>query len=91
MNKEELEAFYEKLAELTENGTGHEVREYIEYHYTRLPEDVRKELLFNTLLSAVHEEAREQAALTEMQEKGLAAADTLEDMKAQIGKEGLTE
>jgi len=86
MNKEELEAFYGKLAELTERGTEGEVREYVNYHYPRLPEDVRNEILFNTLHDAIKDEIRTEAAILKTQEEGLAAADKLEKLKIDLEK-----
>lgn len=77
MNKEELSAFCDKLAELTEHGTEEEVHAYIDHYYPRLPEDTRKELLFGAFFSAVQEEA----ALREVQEEGLAAVEILENAK----------
>lgn len=91
MTKEELVAFYEKLSALTDSGTEGDVRAYINQEYPRLPEDVRNELLFNTLLTSVKDEAREEASIADIQQKGLAAAESLENTKVQIEKEGLTE
>ena len=91
MTQEELEAFYEKLSSLTENGTEGEVREYVNYHYPRLPENVRQELLFHTLVDAVDKTAREDAAVEQIQEEGLAAIEKLEQLKSEIEKDKLTE
>lgn len=82
MNKEELSAFCDKLAELTEHGTEEDVRAYIDHYYPRLPEDTRKELLFASFFSAVQEEV----ALREVQEEGLAAAEILESAKKGLNK-----
>ncbi|RJQ35494.1 hypothetical protein C4556_00125 [Candidatus Parcubacteria bacterium] len=87
MTKEELDAFREKLVELTENGSEGEVREYVEHYYPRLPEEERRALLFNTLFDAI----REEHAISEIQEKGLEAADSLEQLKRKIEREKLTE
>ena len=91
MKKEELEAFHEKLSELTQAGSEDDLREYIDYYYPRLPENVRQELLFHTLVDAVKQTAREDAAIAQIQEEGLAAAEKLEQAREQIQKEGLPE
>lgn len=89
MTKEELDTFYDKLADLTSHGTEEDVRAYINDQYPRLPEDVRNEILFNTLLTSVQDEVREGRAVDQLQEEGLAAAEALEQAKAEIEQEGL--
>ena len=91
MTKEELDAFYEKLSELAGRGTEDEVREYVDYYYPRLPENVRQELLFHTLVDAVKQTAAEDVVIAQVQEEGLAAVEKLEKMREHIQKEGLTE
>ena len=91
MTKEELGTFYDKLAELTEHGTEADMRAYINDQYPRLPEAVRDEILFSTLLSSVQDELVEGPALSRVRQEGLAAAKQLEELKAEIEKEGLTE
>jgi len=86
MSQEELSAFYDKLAEITERGTEEELRIYVDHYYPRLPENARKEILFNSLLSAVRQEAREEAAIREIQEKGLLAMEALEEMKKELNR-----
>ena len=90
MTQEELAAFKKKLTALVERGTEAEVREYVDHYYSRLPEDVRQELLFHTLLGALKEEAQEEAVLTQVQEEGLAAAEALEKAREEAEKDGLT-
>ncbi|MBI2610851.1 hypothetical protein HYW60_02870 [Candidatus Kaiserbacteria bacterium] len=93
MNKEELGAFYDKLAELTEHGTEGDVRTYVDHYYPRLPETVRNEILFGALADAVHDLAREEAAVEQVIEEGLSAAEALQQAKEQIQrsqKNGLT-
>lgn len=80
MTKEELSAFTEKLAEIVEKGTEQELREYVNHYYPRLPEEMRQELLFSTLLTAV----KQEVAVRDVQEKGLAAAKSLEEAKKAI-------
>lgn len=87
MTKEELAVFYQKLAALTETGTEADVRAYIDQQLPRLPEDVRNEVIFSSLFSAIEEEAQEEAAIAEIQDQGLAAADSLEKAREEIQKE----
>ncbi len=91
MTKEELGTFYDKLAELTEHGTEGEVRAYISGHLSRLPENVRNEILFNTLFTAVQTEAEQGSAVAGVLEEGLDMIDALEQAKTKIEQEGLTE
>lgn len=91
MTKEELQSFYDKLAALTEAGDESAVRAYVNEQYPRLPEDVRQEIFFNTMLDTLKEETREEAALLQVQEQGLAAADELMRAKAELEKRNLTE
>ena len=90
MTQEELEAFYDKLSALNASGTEGEVREYVSYHYPRLPENVRQELLFHTLVDAVNQTAREDAAIGQIQKEGLAAIEKLEELRREVEKEDLT-
>lgn len=90
MTTEELDAFYRNLAELTEKGSEEKVRGYITEHYDRLPEKVQNEILGNALLTAIQDEVREEKAVGEMFDEGLAAAEVLEKAKQEIQQEGLT-
>ena len=84
MDQKELDAFYERLASLTQEGSEEKVRAYINEQYPRLPRDTRDEIMFNTLFTALQEEVSEQAAVLTMQEEGLAAAEFLEKVKISI-------
>lgn len=87
MTQEELDAFTAKLAELTEHGTEEEVREYVSYHYPRLPEDMRNDMLFDTMLGAIKDEVREAPVIADLQEKGITAAEVLEQMRESVERE----
>ncbi len=87
MTKEELAAFYDKLTELTEHGTEESVRAYVNDQYPRLPENVRNEILFNTLLTSAQDELQEGRVIDKIQEEGLAAAEALEQVKVEIQQE----
>lgn len=87
MTQEELTAFYAKLAELVEQSTEQEVREYINHYYPRLPDNVREEILFNTFLDAVDEQRKGEVFIEQIQKEGLEAVDALEELKADIEEE----
>lgn len=87
MTKEELEAFKEKLFELVDRGGEEDVREYVNYYYERLPEDVRNEILFNTLFTALKDEVRTQEIVLQIQEEGLAVAEKLQELKDKLERE----
>lgn len=91
MTKEEVDAFFRNLAELSSRGTEEQVRAYINEHYSRLPEKLQNEMLGHALLSAVQGQVREEKAMQQMLEEGLAAAETLEGVKAEIDRKDLTE
>ena len=88
MTKEELDAFYRNLAGLTEKGSEEKLRAYINEHYARLPAKVQNEMLGNALLTAIQDEVREEKAIQEMFDEGLAAAKALEAEKAKIQQAG---
>jgi|SRR3989344_317946 len=91
MTQTELDAFYEKLAEFTEHGTEAQTREYIEYHFPRLPEKVRHEVVFNALSDAVNEAVQGEDALIQTLEEGLTAGEELLKLKKQVLKEEKSE
>lgn len=77
MNERELKDFKDRLAALATAGDETQVRSFIKDNIQRLPEAMQKELVFNLFYTAVEDELREQEALAQVQEEGLAAAAVL--------------
>jgi hypothetical protein len=86
MNIQEIEAFQEKLSQLIAAGNEAEVRAYIDGNFPRLPEDMQNDIAASMLTSSMEDEASEIDVITDLQEKGLAAATELETMKAELEK-----
>jgi hypothetical protein len=88
MNAQELNDFKDRLAYLAASGTEAEVRAHISQNFQRLPEELQHEITFNLFYSSVADSNREQEAIGDVQEEGLAAAEALQDAKKEIENGG---
>ena len=87
MNVEELTAVYDKLVELTEAGNEDAAQQFLTDQMSRLPEEVRKEIIARAYFDSLVQEAEEIQDIADIQMRGLAAIEMLEKTIADIEKE----
>jgi len=88
MNAGELGAFYGNLSALAVGGKEIEAREYLRHHLSRLPVELKNEILGLMFFEAIVDEANEIEAVSKIQEEGILAIKALEAVKREIEKEG---
>lgn len=86
MNAEELAAFHDNLADvLTRDGEA-SAQEYLGLHLSRLPEDLRNEIMGRIFFNEIVNEAQEIEAVAKAQQEGLDAIAVLETIKKELEK-----
>lgn len=86
MDSTQLTALYEKLTALRAEGKESEARALLIKKLEDLPESVQAEIMLEMFISTMEKEADGLEALARIQEDGLAAAEILENAKAQQAK-----
>lgn len=86
MTTDEMMAFHDNLADVLEREGEEAAQDYLARHLRRLPENVRQEVLTRMFFDEIVNEARETAAIREVQERGLAVLEVLNELKKQLNK-----
>lgn len=79
------DALHEAIDRLADAGDESAIEKFILEHFSELPEDLQKELLFSFYADALEKEAS-NAPITLLQVEGLAAIEKLETIKDSLQK-----
>lgn len=79
MEEDILKRFAENIRALLEKGDEEGARALIEKEFKNLPEQTQGELLNALYFSGLERKSQEEAVIADVQEKGLAALESLED------------
>lgn len=85
---DELILIHDQLAALVEQDKEEEARALIAKNLSRLPEEIRKEMLARMVLDELVNEAREIETIAGIQKQGIEATEVLLALKEELKKRG---